>query len=298
MPRLVLRLDDPSPTSDHALERALVEVHRRFNAPLACAVVPVSPPEKLDRPLLASDLPHLAEESPDGVIEIIQHGYQHNAETRGNDSVDSEFRGVSQIKQRELIVNGKKILENVFRTPISGFTPPFNTYDAATLRELGATSFRFLSAGMAKNDIAAANDICIIPKTVDLKHLPQAIAEAERLVRFDPILVAVMHHYDFDDTDASKSTTLESSITMREYEQILGRIARDQRWEICRLVDVNVLLRNRNCLTTNYFRRRNRMPMRMRGHVANYSFTLEDDWASMLRIILYSLYGRATHERN
>lgn len=139
---VVLRFDDPSPTSDHALEQEILRVLEMHAACATFAVIPYAHGKAL-RP---EQVGHLTEARREGVIEIALHGHSHVSH-RAMGEVPSEFAGAASADQDKKIADGRAVLEQVFGVGIDGFVPSFNAYDQATIAALERQGFRYLSAG-------------------------------------------------------------------------------------------------------------------------------------------------------
>lgn len=203
---LAFRLDDPSPTSDHALEREILERFRATGFPLTCAVVPYSCGGGDERPLAAGEVSHLVDARREGVLEVALHGYCHRCLTRLSDGNSSEFSGVEASRQREALARGKARLEAVFATPVTGFVPPWNSYDATTLRLLDEIGFSYLSADWALVGEDAL-PFPVIPHTCNLIHLQEAVADAREFPAAEPAVVVILHHFDFAESGSGNAGT-------------------------------------------------------------------------------------------
>lgn len=206
MIQLAFRLDDPSPTSDHTLEREILQRFRAAGIPLTCAVVPYSCEDANERPLTADEARHLVEARRDGVVEVALHGFCHRCLTRLGDGNSSEFSGVDAPRQRAALARGKARLEKVFATPVAGFVPPWNSYDATTLRLLRELGFSYLSADWALVGEDAL-PFPVIPHTCNLVHLEEAVADARQFPTAEPAVVVILHHFDFAESGSGTVNT-------------------------------------------------------------------------------------------
>jgi len=82
MIRLALRFDDPSATSDHALEAAIFNTLMRYGIPITVAAIPNRRQDGHYAALAGSDAKHLVQAQRAGIIEIALHGYSHSAGSR------------------------------------------------------------------------------------------------------------------------------------------------------------------------------------------------------------------------
>lgn len=198
MIRIILRLDDPSLTSDHALERSILNVLGELQIPATFAVVPYSQTEAGLQPLDSGRVPHLVEAHTTGLIEIAQHGYTHERLTASGPGSLSEFWGVPIEEQARRIDAGRERITAVFGIEVKGFIPPFNTYDAATASLLAERGYTYLS-GSLSTPPNQAPAFRLIPRTTHISTLCQAYAEARRRPYLSTTIIVIMHHYDFQE---------------------------------------------------------------------------------------------------
>ena len=193
---IVLRFDDPSPTSDHALEREIFTILGDLGIPATVGVVPFGIGTDGRVPLTRDNVPHLVAAHTKGIIEVAQHGYAHEHLTTTPKGSPSEFWGVPIEEQGRRINAGNDQLIHAFGQPIFGFIPPWNTYDNATLRHLAASGYEYLSGSLATPQVDTL-PYCFVPRTCDIHQLRQAYAEALPRRCLSSTVVVLMHHYDF-----------------------------------------------------------------------------------------------------
>ncbi len=203
MIHLALRLDDPSVTSDHALERNIIALLIKHGLSATFAVIPF---RRVDSALLAfsaGKAAHLLDASAQGVIEIAMHGYCHEQLGVGTRGGKSEFAGIPLERQEEMIAQGLALMRAVFGPVIRGFVPPWNSFDAATTEVLQHKEFSYISGGW---DVPAKHaNLVVLPRTCNLHTLQAAVSEARRFRSLSPLIVAVMHHYDFREAGGDKA---------------------------------------------------------------------------------------------
>lgn len=192
MIRVALRFDDPGLASDHALERRILDLLERHELTSTFAVVPFNAASGSLRSLAAEHVPHLCRAATTGRIEIAQHGYSHEncAPEKGP---PGEFPGLPASHQASRIRQGRACLQAAFGVPPSGFVPPWNAYDAATLASLAEAGFSYLSAGW---EGAMCRRIAVLPRTCNIADV-RATVEKARDRRVAAAVVGVFHHYDF-----------------------------------------------------------------------------------------------------
>lgn len=196
MIRLAFRFDDPSASSNQEVEARILASLARYGLCATFAVIPFSGAGGAPLPLARERARPLREAVRQGVLDVALHGHSHIDANTDDDGHPSEFVGVPAVRQRELIAAGKALLEAVFERPITGFVPPWNSYDAGTLDALEQTGFSHLSSNTRYAPMRAT-PLRVLPLTCHLHRLEAAIAEARRFARLQPVIVVVMHHYDF-----------------------------------------------------------------------------------------------------
>src|SRR5574337_1278105 len=143
MIRLAFRLDDPSETSHQGVEAGFIEVLRRRHVRATFATIPFRNVNGDLRPLSPKRALPLKEAQRDGLID-----------------------------------EGRRHLETIFSVRITGFVPPWNSYDTATADCLTELGFEYLSA--AREMPTTRAHPLLLPKTAQLKNFEAALSEAAR----------------------------------------------------------------------------------------------------------------------
>ena len=215
MIRVCFRFDDPSATSNHALEQQIFSVFSEHHVPLCAAVVPfMSSGEQVVR-LQAENVPHLVAAHRDNTVEIVLHGHSHIQRGQSTDGRPSEFAGLPMEQQHMLINQARQCLTDAFSVPIHGFVPPWNTFDQNTVRCLAKLGFTYLSAGVKHTSCNDVN-LAAIPKTAMLNHLTPNMRSVRRFAYFSPLIVVVFHHYDI-----AESGSDQAQISLDELDNLL-----------------------------------------------------------------------------
>jgi len=228
MIRLALRFDDPSATSDRALEEGIFAAARTAGIPLTVAVIPFRNQAGEQVGLTEARAAHLIQAQRDGIIEVAQHGYCHEPESAGQ-KPPSEFSGVDFGRQLERISQGRSALEALFGKAIAGFVPPWNTFDAGTSHALAQSGFRYLSAGW-EMDAGCVPGLAYLPRTCQMTELPSVLDALRAFDSLDPVVVAVMHHYDFAESGNPQATT-----DLYRFGALLQSLGRDGRLQVSTL---------------------------------------------------------------
>jgi len=216
MIRVALRLDDPSETSDHALEKAIIEVLARQGMRATFAVIPFKVVAGNLVPFSPERASHLVEAEREGIVEIAMHGFSHTDRRRRPDGPPSEFWGVSEMEQVNMLQRGLAHMRTLFAEKQYGFVPPWNSFDKGTLRALAHLGFGYVSAGW---EVECDRDtrMAILPRTCHLPDARQAVEEARRYRHLSPMVIVVMHHDDFAESGAENPIS-----SLEELEQLLA----------------------------------------------------------------------------
>jgi len=195
MTSVCFRFDDPSAISDHALEQEILEIFAAQGASVCVAAVPFARrPDGEPVPLSPRNATHLVDAARAGFVEIAQHGHSHVQ--RGVDAKGkrSEFAGVPYEEQARLIAEGARQLGATFGSPMTGFVPPWNTYDHATVHALTKAGFAFLSAG---DEVIRSGALPMVPRTCTLRNVRDALDRALQFQALAPVVVVVFHADEF-----------------------------------------------------------------------------------------------------
>lgn len=204
MIRVALRFDDPSATSHRGVEQGVIAALEESGAQATFAAIPFRNTPAGRLALDASNCAHLLAACRSGVVEVALHGHSHLR--LSSDGQPSEFSGLAGERQAALLTEAAGHLRGLFgEGSISGFVPPWNSYDAATLTALEGLGFDYVSAGW-QHPPSYAGRLAILPRTCQFTELESTIAEARRYARFAPHVVAVFHHYDFLESGEDGST--------------------------------------------------------------------------------------------
>jgi len=194
MINVCFRFDDPSPTSDHELERRILEIFARHVVPLCVAVIPFTRRGGDVVALSRECAGHLLDALHAGRIEVAQHGHTHLPRGIDRRGAQSEFAGLPVAQQSRLIAEGSEWLASVFGSTARGFVPPWNTYDRGTAQALDQAGFEFLSAG---EDVIRFGRLAVVPRTCTLRDARTTVERATDFELLAPLVVVVFHPDDF-----------------------------------------------------------------------------------------------------
>lgn len=223
---LSFRYDDFSNGSPLDFEERLFERFRRLEVPLTAGVVPVGAggDQVVDDPTAPLDERRsavLRRESEAGWLEVALHGYDHEPVGEGSADRPSEFVGLPREEQRRRIVGGRDLLaERLGRRPRT-FVPPWNRYDATTVKVLVEAGFDLLSVGWSVCP-TPPSELRFLPGTCGLVDLERALDEALGSDARPAAVVALFHPYDFAAVD-DELGWLSLDDVSRLLERVRGR---------------------------------------------------------------------------
>lgn len=190
-------MDDPSPTSDAAVETRIIEVFAQHGVPLTVGVIPFR--EKNGKRFVVSPdaTPHLVSALEAGTIEIALHGYSHLQRATGSDGSPSEFSGIPASEQFDMIAEALAALNSLTDgVAIRGFVPPWNTYDRSTAAALHRLGFEYVSPSL-RGSLINHPGLQVLPATGSLGNARRVIEQAVHLNRFSPTAIIYFHPDDF-----------------------------------------------------------------------------------------------------
>ena len=223
MIQIAFRFDDPSVTSNHELEASIIQLCCQYNIPINFAVIPFRKIEGQLIPFNKSKASHLIEAFQAGNIEISQHGYAHENNANLSKKNPSEFVALAFEQQLQWLTEGKEIINQLFGNSSLGLVPPWNSFDANTLLAANRMNYSFVSAGWEIPSLLR-NTIPIIPRTCQLKDVMTAINNAQLFAKLNPVIIVVLHHYDFKDNSGVISALfrLESLFQLINRSEIIS----------------------------------------------------------------------------
>ncbi|MGO9444356.1 MAG: DUF2334 domain-containing protein [Thiobacillaceae bacterium] len=216
--RVAIRFDDPSETSRHDIEEAVIASLTRYGLPATFAVIPFRPVGQQLQALSPASAAHMQAAHKAGVIEIAQHGYSHKDWTSGTDGVPSEFFGRPISEQQSDVGAGLVHLHALFAGAIGGFVPPWNRYDAAASAAIRESGFRYVSSELGAR--LETHRLLSIPLTCQIADLKVNIQSARHLSALGPVIVAVMHHYNFHESGSDNS-----KFSLAQFDELLAWLA-------------------------------------------------------------------------
>jgi len=275
--QLAFRFDDLSPSSNLALERGIIDAFASHKCRATLAVIPF---RRLNGELLGftkERASHLVDAANQGTAEIAQHGFCHEQRGSTPQGKPSEFSGVAPAAQHELIGGGLQSLKEIFGGNISGFVPPWNSADGGTLDALEKLGFHYLSAGW-ETPLTYRGDLVTLPRTCSLKNMETAVREARRVRFLSPLIIVVMHHYDF-----SESGEKSAAIDLPAFDRLLGWLMLQPDVTVSPLGEIAARLTARQCRRAlKRGRWRDSLHWRLQGYVPRYSLLTGSLWRSIL----------------
>jgi peptidoglycan/xylan/chitin deacetylase (PgdA/CDA1 family) len=231
---VVFRLDDCSAISNTRLERTLLGLLRKYGWSCTFGIVPLvadgnwfNPDIMYNTVSLGREKIRLLQENiAAGTIEPALHGLTHQSEGVYDGVHHAEFAGISYKQQYKKLEKGKQILEASLGTSIDIFIPPWNSYDTNTIKALHELDFTCLSSGKRFGGASVSRSLHYLPATCHLDNLKEAISEARTDNDQKPIIVVLLHEYDFLEVGDHRGI-----VTLKEFEALLDSI--DQQQDVC-----------------------------------------------------------------
>lgn len=227
---VVFRYDDYSSRSHTDLEEKILQAFGRNKACCTFSIIPmITAVDYLDTnpqeviPLTAAKAEIARQAMAAGAMDAAQHGYSHQRQGYARGWC-TEFEGLDYDSQLYKIRSGKVFLEKILGAQIITFVPPYNSYDANTLKVLEKLNFHGLSANLRGQTVPSAS-LKILPETCTLAQLREVIRSARKIADYHPIICVMFHQYDFigiDDAKEAERITHKTSID--EFNQLLSWI--------------------------------------------------------------------------
>jgi len=231
MVNVIFRYDDYAANSVTDAEIKIIETFRKHGIPISFGVIPFKvagdPEDPSAQDLLALDSVKeeiLKNGFEAGILDITMHGYSHQT---NSPEYLSEFANLEYKEQLKRLSAGKEYLQNVTGAPVTTFLPPWNTYDLNTLSALEESGFSILSANK-KGLVSRGSKLHYLPISCDLPELKDAVKAARRSSDKQPLLVALLHDYDFLDLNEEIGV-----LTFQEFSELIDWVSAQG--------DVNVL---------------------------------------------------------
>lgn len=239
--RVVFRYDDFGNATPIEFDRRLIEAFRSRDMSATFGVIPFER-QRLDGepyytfpqkvlPLRPEKAELLADAVRRGTVEAALHGYIH--QEIAAERPWTEFATLPYDQQQRKIAEGKRSLEAVLPAPPVSFVPPFNSYDADTLKILQQQGFRILSAGGL--DVPEGQwALKFLPTTCELRlgHVRGAVPQARRSGEAAPIVVVMCHPHDFLEVDQDRGVT-----TLEAFGELLDWLAGQNDVRVCTLAE-------------------------------------------------------------
>jgi len=210
---VIFRFDDYA-RSCSSIGTELLTVFQEHNIPCTYGVTPYASGTFTDDPAncVAIDLEtagRLTDAVHSGLVEVALHGFTHsaNAIAPTRPVYASEFRGLGYSSQLRMLSAGKATLESLYHVSVTTFIPPWNSYDENTLRALEDLGFEVVSSSGQTYGIAASGRfqrLRFLPYTCTLGHLREAVEFARNSSDPDPVIVVLLHPFNFVEYDRDR----------------------------------------------------------------------------------------------
>jgi peptidoglycan/xylan/chitin deacetylase (PgdA/CDA1 family) len=220
---VVFRYDDYAWNSVTSAELKIIEAFSKNRVPITFGVIPfkvagdVHDPSPQDlMPLDSLKAEILKSGFEEGILEISMHGYSH--QTNGSEDL-SEFANLVFEEQVKRLSTGKEFLQHVTGAPVRTFIPPWNTYDTNTLSAMEETGFSTLSANK-KGLVLSGSNINYLPTSCGLTELKDAVRAARKSSDNQPLVVVLLHDYDFLDINPQTG-----EITFQDFTNLMDWVS-------------------------------------------------------------------------
>jgi peptidoglycan/xylan/chitin deacetylase (PgdA/CDA1 family) len=216
---VVFRYDDYSSLSPTDIEIKIIELFRKNHISFTIGVVPYT--RNLQNkntvsgniyPLTLLKAEILRKAVRDRVVNVALHGYLHEK----RDKNIPEFVGAGYESELQKLIDGRKVIEDLVGVAPGTFIPPWNSYDINTLIALENSGFNAISSNMYSTAYNWSR-LRYLPATTDLSSLKFAIESARKFPEINPVIVVLLHGYDFIEVNKEKGTT-----SFRDFSDIVS----------------------------------------------------------------------------
>lgn len=218
---VVFRLDDMSSRSNTAMELRILEAFRAIDRPLVVGVIPFVCERFTDTvpqataPLDAGKAALFKPFVESGHMELMLHGHTHQSLPSLPGIRWTEFHRRPEDEQFRMLSTGKAHLESLFGRKVDLFGPPWNRYDAATLKAAERAGL-VLFSGRVGGVEPEASSLLMAPSTSGMHDVKEAVALAQGFGKGLAVLVPTFHEYDFKEIDS-----VRGRFTFGEFEELL-----------------------------------------------------------------------------
>ena len=220
---VIFRYDDYSANSVTDAELKIIEIFRKHGIPITFGVIPfkvagdVHDPSQQDLlPLDSVKGEILKTGYEEGILDISMHGYSHQS---NSSAYLSEFAYLDYKEQAKRLSEGKEYVQNVTGAPVTTFLSPWNTYDLNTLSALEKSGFSTLSANK-KGLVTKSSNLHYLPVSCGLAELKDAVKAARKSSDNQPLVVALLHDYDFLDIN-----DVTGVLTFQEFFELIDWVS-------------------------------------------------------------------------
>lgn len=234
--RILFRYDDYGIENDK-VSLGVFRLFREYEMPLLVGVIPAI--KGVNNFRLNNSVTNdkskksiLNEMLQDSNFVIGMHGYDHRNNSKS--ALSSEFTGLSYNEQKEKIERSQKMIMQKFGKKSEIFIPPWNTYDAITVKALIESGFKLISAARYNfPELASDNSMLFLPYTITFNDFIKKYTRIVDNSVTDPLLVVMMHQYDFIEQNPERGT-----ISVDSLEGILYKLAQNPNVRVLSFNDV------------------------------------------------------------
>jgi hypothetical protein len=229
---VVFRYDDFSSFSSTSIETKLLNafhIHQAIGTfgaiPFVVDGVAEDPTPQNNMPLTQEKIDILRKAIKQKVVEVALHGTTHQTIGEKGTYGWTEFAGLEYSTQVDKITRGKNYLEEKLGIKIATFIPPWNSYDLNTLLALEALEFETISSGI-RCYTNSPTKLKFLPYTCSLSDLQNAVSFARKGHDRQPIIVVLIHAYDFQEDNNPKA-----KLSFQDFNNLLSWLTSQE--DIC-----------------------------------------------------------------
>jgi peptidoglycan/xylan/chitin deacetylase (PgdA/CDA1 family) len=239
---VVIRFDDYCTGSPTDAELRIFMAFAKRHIPLNVAVIPfvgAFPKEGQPDPAGLSEgkawiLKKLIAENG---FEVLDHGYSHEL-ANGNQTNSSEFCDRPYQEQYERMARGKRLLETMVGVKVTGFVPPWNTYDENTIRVAKACGMRTFSPGGPDAALQQKYGIPFVGCGAGADRLRQRVEDARKSQSKQVLVTGLFHSFEVKDFNEKTGR-----FTFAALEQVLDWLTAQPDVRVVRIADAAKLVR-------------------------------------------------------
>ena len=219
---VVFRFDDYSSRSPTDIEYKIIDAFKKYNISCTFGVIPYITAGDVHDTSIQDVVPltpmkaDILKNAIKAGVEVALHGYSHQTIRKISAGRHTEFSGLDYDSQVKKIAKGKTFLEGMLDMRVTGFIPPWSTYDSNTIRALEKLGFEYISTDGFCN-AKKSSLLKFLPVTCSILHVRDAVKLARHIPGAEPIVVVLFHPHDFIEVNK-----LHGRFTYAEFVELLA----------------------------------------------------------------------------